>query len=187
MKLNINRRREWFEINGQLVFDFSEPSTTAEHFALLQEYYPLFRKFALGDTDDDREESFCLIRAHVARKMPKYRPRAGYGFASWIKTVVINWQISQLRKPPRRTSEFLDEMAPVDKSCDDAFAEVELLDVYESLHPFEQAIFDHWLGKSTASQLTETLIELGADRWSHKHLIAELREKLQDVLSAWRS
>lgn len=161
--------------------------TTAAQFKVLEQYYPLFKTIAFGDTDEDREDSFCALRLHVARKMPKYKPKKGYGFSAWVKTVAMNWRISQARKVTRDHLSYDDDLSPADVASASAIALVDILDVYERLSDAERVVFSFWSGQSTNSQMSDALDSLGLSRKEQKTLIDDLRTRLQDELKEWRS
>lgn len=127
----------------QYVLDFNSVEGIPAAEWVVDSYRKLLFSHALGSPGSEEElESFCKLRAHIVRKLPKYRPKKGIGFSPWIQRVCVNWKNSELRK--RAADEQLAR-DPEDLHIEDRdnFAGVEWSDVLSALTP-EFKVWAQW-------------------------------------------
>lgn len=119
----------------QYVLDFNSTAGVPSAEWVLENYKRLLFAHAIGAPgSDDELESFCKLRAHVVRKLPKYRPKKGIGFAPWIQRVCVNWRNSELRKRAADEQFSADPEETLGQDRDN-FSGVEWSDVLSRLTP----------------------------------------------------
>lgn len=168
------KRKNWFpRIKAPAeqfgIFDHQGPLT----FAAVEPFYPLFWSVAIGDTEHDREESFCKVRAHVLRKLSHYRRKPGSGFEAWMEVVCRNWKISEIRKQRPAVVAIPEDF----DGQDSGHASVETASVFERVGPQFAVIVQCHLGLIGKRERNEKLREMGVPHTEF--------EALEEELAAW--
>lgn len=153
--------------------DIYEPAGQAT-FHDLSKFDPLLWATAYGDTADEREESYCQLRAHVGRKLGKYRKVKGKGFAAWITTVCHNWKAGELRKKRVSVTQIDEDTAESVPDRDDV-QETELGILFDDLPDHLYLIYLWMRDDIGTKERNAALKRLGFGQSEHSRLEQEFR------------
>lgn len=154
-------------------FDIFEPWGAAT-FDDLARFEPLLWKTAWGDSQDEREECFASLRAHVGRKLKKYRKVKGRGFAAWLTTVCKNWKAGELRKRKQVCSELTEAIADSTPGRDDV-CDVETDLVFHDLAPELKVVYLWLIDEIGAKERNGRLKEIGFGQDQVEPLVARFK------------